>query len=133
MRNSNLQGSDANHGRTTPGLEYESSIMDPEQVVLVAEDAPEPNESAHVYEALRMSTLHEPGRSLDARVIVGVCSIALRPGSPHIGSFYTPQLQAFPRMKKGLSSLTRDQNPEAMKKYAEATGPVKEKYVLIDQ
>lgn len=63
--------------------------MDPAQVVLVAEDEPEPDESAQVYEALRMSALYEPPRGQGARVIVGVCSIALKPGSPHIGSFYT--------------------------------------------
>lgn len=79
---------DADNWLSAPGLEYKSSIVDPTQVVLVAEDTFEPTESAHVYEALRRSILNRPGKSQDARVVVGVCSIVLKPGSPHAGSFY---------------------------------------------
>lgn len=65
----------------TPGHEYESLVADPTNVVLVAEDVLDPEESGKVYDALRKSPLHRPGLIPEARVVVGVCSIALRPGS----------------------------------------------------
>lgn len=71
--------------------EYHASIIDPNTVVLVAEDELEPNENEQVYEALRKSPLHVPGDNPLARVIVGICSITLKPGSSFVGQFQPNQ------------------------------------------
>jgi hypothetical protein len=64
--------------------EYEESIRDPAYVVLVAEDTLETDEAGHVYEALKsVCWPSTPGR----KVIVGLCSIFLKPGSPYTGHF----------------------------------------------
>ncbi|EAT84842.1 hypothetical protein SNOG_07376 [Parastagonospora nodorum SN15] len=64
--------------------EYEESIRDPAYVVLVAEDFIETDEADHVYEALKSACRPStPGR----KVIVGLCSVLLKPGSSYTGHF----------------------------------------------
>ena len=64
--------------------EYGESIRDPAYVVLVAEDTVETDEAGHVYEALKsLCWPSTPGR----KVIVGLCSIFLKPGSSYTGHF----------------------------------------------
>lgn len=64
--------------------EYEEMMRDPAYVVLVAEDTIETVEADHVYEALKSACWpSNPGREM----IVGLCSIFLKPGSPYTGYF----------------------------------------------
>jgi hypothetical protein len=121
-------------------------IMDPSTVVLVAEDAVDADEAEKVYEALRQCPLHRPGRPPQVKVVVGVCTISLRPGSALIGQFQndekgcklvrffkaptvvTDRSQAYVEsleVRALLSELSRDQSAEAIKEYENATAQAK--------
>ncbi|PVH98943.1 hypothetical protein DM02DRAFT_656902, partial [Periconia macrospinosa] len=47
--------------------EYRDSILDPDCVVLVAEDDVKDHEGLHVYDALRSAVAYKPASSLDSR------------------------------------------------------------------
>lgn len=68
--------------------EYHSAILDPATVVLVAEDWVHHSEGDHVYPALRKAVTYSPGaRAVGSKAVVGVASVAIKPGSPYIGLF----------------------------------------------
>lgn len=70
--------------------EYHSAILDPACIVLVAEDAPIESETESVYEALRVAPVYGHGKDASSRkVVVGVASIVIKPGSCYIGLFQT--------------------------------------------
>jgi hypothetical protein len=64
-------------------------ISDPAVVVLVAEDAFNPMESQSVAEPLRQTILNRQTATPQGKVVVGICSINLKPGSTLIGQFKT--------------------------------------------
>jgi hypothetical protein len=60
-------------------------------VVLVAEDTLNEAEGADVYPALREAVAYTPGAStLGSKIVVGVASIDVKPGSSYIGLFQPP-------------------------------------------
>lgn len=71
-------------------MEYRAAILDPACVVLVAEDGLKEDEGGKVYSALREAAAYSPGAGpVGMKVVVGVASINLKPGSSYIGQFQT--------------------------------------------
>jgi hypothetical protein len=71
--------------------EYDRAIKDGTSVVLVAEDTLNEAEGADVYPALREAVAYTRGAStLERKIVVGVASIDIRPGSSYIGLFQPP-------------------------------------------
>jgi hypothetical protein len=70
---------------------YHAELQDPASIVIVAEDTlGECNEGTKVYQALQQASSYRPSSGPPgAKVIVGVASISLRPGSCYIGRFHT--------------------------------------------
>lgn len=67
--------------------EYRAGILDPDCVVLVAEDHVKSHEGVHVYDALRRAVAYKPASSFDrGQIIVGVSSISIA-GSRYAGRF----------------------------------------------
>jgi hypothetical protein len=66
-------------------------ISDPGVVVLVAEDIFSPQECEHVFDALRKSPLYKTVASPESKVVVGVCTISLKPGSSLVDHLKTDQ------------------------------------------
>jgi hypothetical protein len=66
-------------------IEYEKAIRDPVCVVIIAEDALEPDEAEHVYDALRFA--FRP-TNCGQKSIVGVCSFTLKPKSCYVGRLH---------------------------------------------
>lgn len=62
-------------------------MQDPSVVILVVEDAWNPNEGEYMYKALRKSPKYRVETDAQAKVVVGVCSINLKPGSSYRGRF----------------------------------------------
>lgn len=57
-------------------------------VVLVAEDIVEDAEDEDVYPALRNTAAYSQCvGSMGSKIVVGVASVAIKPGSPYIGQF----------------------------------------------
>ncbi|KAF2272938.1 uncharacterized protein EI97DRAFT_445388 [Westerdykella ornata] len=126
-------------------FEYHEEIVDPASIVLVAEDVFDPHEDESVYDALRKCSLHKQGKNEQVKVVVGVCSINLRPGSPFIGRLNeerawrkhtTPRLLTSPDMLKAQMQspamprkLSRDQSARAVKQYEDATGSAKKRHL----
>lgn len=136
----------ANVALRTQGREYQSAIDDPATVVLVAEDEWDPAEGECAYESLRKSPMYSHGTDTRVRIIVGVCSINLKPGSAYVGLFQAGCKRVSPLKtslgrgtdyvkahvgKSGvhaaLGEVNRDQSAEAVQRYAEATAPAKTK------
>ncbi|ORY00360.1 hypothetical protein BCR34DRAFT_112754 [Clohesyomyces aquaticus] len=109
--------------------EYRKAILDPATVVLVSEDMWDPNESQAVYEALRRIAAFNHRPSPTCKVIVGICSINLKPGSWRIGQFQTGNHVHSPPPAPAPETQNRDQNPRTLELYGEATGPAKAKYL----
>ena len=65
--------------------EYEAAMLDPNSIVLVAEQIPDENETNKVYKALQRLGPSKPQTSPDGKVIVGVTSISLPPHSRRSG------------------------------------------------
>ncbi|KAF2464864.1 uncharacterized protein BDR25DRAFT_271082 [Lindgomyces ingoldianus] len=110
--------------------EYQSAIRNPADVVLVAEDVWDPDEGLGVYGALRGSSMYKFGSSPTAdKVIVGVCSINLKPGSWRIGRFQTGNHVDSPTPATPFSTQNRDQCAMSLELYGAATAPAKAKYL----
>jgi hypothetical protein len=62
-------------------------MQDPSVAVLVVEDSWDPNEGEYMYKALRRSPKYRLETGALAKVVVGVCSINLKPGSSYKGRF----------------------------------------------
>ncbi|KAH3910185.1 hypothetical protein HBI56_222680 [Parastagonospora nodorum] len=105
--------------------EYEESIRDPAYVVLVAEDFIETDEADHVYEALKSACRPStPGR----KVIVGLCSVLLKPGSSYTGHFQSTNSPESIHQFKHMD-LKRDQCADATKIYRSVMGPPKSRHL----
>ncbi|KAF2873041.1 hypothetical protein BDV95DRAFT_491126 [Massariosphaeria phaeospora] len=112
--------------------EYQAAIRDPGSVVIVAEDLVDEKEDGGVYEALRTASAYSACLVVGVQVVVGVCSINLRPGSPHIGQFQSGSKliqSTCSNSDKVLTDLSRDVDDEAARLYNEATAPAKAKYL----
>ncbi|KAF2655316.1 hypothetical protein K491DRAFT_599177 [Lophiostoma macrostomum CBS 122681] len=115
-------------------LEYRDEIKDPASVVLVVEDSWKPKERDKVYDALRHHAMYVSGADAPVKVVVGVCSIDLEPGSARIGQLQ-PAGKHFAEVVEppsGITTLNRDQSTVALDVYSTLTGPAKKKY-LMDQ
>ncbi|KAF2740992.1 hypothetical protein EJ04DRAFT_454341 [Polyplosphaeria fusca] len=117
---------------------YLSELQDPAAAVLVAEDVGEQDERSHVYDALRHSPMYDTLQDGRARVVVGVCSIDLKPESWRMGQFSRSssgrgadhQAHVDPPGHHVLyNTLDRDFSDEAYAVYNQMTGPAKKKYL----
>ncbi|KAF2190761.1 hypothetical protein K469DRAFT_392320 [Zopfia rhizophila CBS 207.26] len=109
--------------------EYQAAIHDPASVVIVAEDSWNEDERASVYEALRRISSSKPKMTSSGKVVVGVCSINLKPGSRRVGQFQTVDHVDPPERDAVQNMQQRDQCPKALEIYSKATAPAKTKYL----
>ncbi|KAK3115467.1 hypothetical protein LTR53_005169 [Teratosphaeriaceae sp. CCFEE 6253] len=108
---------------------YQSCIIDPSVIVLVAEDDLNKSEAEAVYGALADAyppwSAQIPPESLqDGKAIVGIASLSLQAGSARHGQFQpdgTPEIAPDPALRN------RDKNPVAGKLMQNATHQVAEK------
>ncbi|CAI6339517.1 unnamed protein product [Periconia digitata] len=109
--------------------EYRDSIVDPECVVLVAEDTVKDVEGLHVYDALRGAVTYKPASSLSrGRIIVGVSSISIV-GSRYVGRFQPENVLDASAASSHVQSPNRDVCPKASQLYSAMTGPAKAKHL----
>jgi hypothetical protein len=117
-------------------------IDDPNSIVLVSIDTWQPMEPGHAYEGLRKCNMYCHGKD-QARMIVGVCSINLKPNSSFIGLAQDEMMHGdipvnlrdehqknsradFPFEDAFVpTSSTRDTNMDAARLYNNATNPAK--------
>ncbi|KAH7116897.1 hypothetical protein B0J11DRAFT_103544 [Dendryphion nanum] len=109
--------------------EYHQEIQDAAVVVLVVEDLWDDSEHDSAYEALRTSPSYCARNGSQGRVVVGVCSIDLKPGSWRIGRFQPQINEELLQLYSAPNGLIRDMSPVAIKIYGEATAPAKAKYL----
>lgn len=107
--------------------EYESVMLDPNSIVLVAEQVPDANETDKAYKALQRLCPSKPQTGSNGKVVVGVASISLPPNSKRSGVIQlkgtsTYHVQTEPRQQ-------RDQCTKGGELYSEATAPAKAKYL----
>ncbi|KAF2268143.1 hypothetical protein CC78DRAFT_14942 [Lojkania enalia] len=108
---------------------YQSDLRDPATVLLVAEDVWDEHEKQRVYQALGASPIYAAGPSLKCKVVVGVCSINLKPDSWRIGQFPCGIHVEVPEPPAAYNTLERDFSVKAFKLYVEATAPAKNTYL----
>ncbi|KAJ4297709.1 hypothetical protein N0V90_005604 [Kalmusia sp. IMI 367209] len=110
--------------------EYQRAIVDPASVVLVAEDIIDDREGDHVYPALRQAAAYSPGAgSVGSKVVVGVASVAIKPGSSYIGQFQPTCSTDLSRLGAIPPNPNRDFCKDRVRIYNEATDPAKAKYL----
>lgn len=107
--------------------EYEAAMLDPNSIVLVAEQIPDKNETNKVYEALQRLGPSRSQTSSDGKVIVGVASISLPPHSRRSGVLQPKGTSTYRTQSKTLQQ--RDQCIKGGELYSEATAPAKAKYL----
>ena len=125
--------------------EYGAAMLDPNSIVLVAEQIPDINETNKVYEALQRLGPSRSQTSPDGKVIVGVASISLPPHSRRSGVLQ-PKGKTIIALRRDLESYSnevslgtstygtqsetlqqRDQCIKGGELYSEATAPAKAK------
>ncbi|KAF2447072.1 hypothetical protein P171DRAFT_384125 [Karstenula rhodostoma CBS 690.94] len=110
--------------------EYERAIKDGTSVVLVTEDTLNEMEGADVYPALREAAAYAPGAgTLGSKIVVGVASIDLKPGSSYIGLFQPPSSTDQTELRTLPANPKRDLCEERVHAYNEATTPAKARYL----
>lgn len=107
--------------------EYEAAMLDPNSIVLVAEQIPDKNETNKVYEALQRLGPSRSQISSDGKVIVGVASISLPPHSRRSGVLQPKGTSTYSTQSETLQQ--RDQCIKGGELYSEATAPAKAKYL----
>ncbi|OCK94192.1 uncharacterized protein K441DRAFT_696669 [Cenococcum geophilum 1.58] len=107
--------------------EYEAAMLDPNSIVLVAEQIPDKNETNRVYKALQRLSPSKSQTSSDGKVIVGVASISLPPHSRRSGVFQPKGTSTYSTQSETLQQ--RDQCIKGGELYSEATAPAKAKYL----
>ncbi|PSN63811.1 hypothetical protein BS50DRAFT_89484 [Corynespora cassiicola Philippines] len=127
--------------------EYDAAIRDPATVVLVAEDDFREAECERVYDALRSTPMYNASLGPKRRVVVGISSLYLRPGSSYIGKFQggckviravtlssdrgadSTEADGIPGQPEVFTNLERDCCARANQVYSAATNPAKTKYL----
>jgi len=107
--------------------EYEAAMLDPNSIVLVAEQIPDENETNKVYKALQRLGPSRPQINPDGKVIVGVASISLPPHSRRSGVLQPKGTSTYGTQSETLQQ--RDQCTKGGELYSEATAPAKAKYL----
>ncbi|KAF2497451.1 hypothetical protein BU16DRAFT_605888 [Lophium mytilinum] len=117
-------------------FEYEAAIHDPNTVVLVAEEAQDPQELQKAYGALHDITLSTCPLTPGKTVITGVSSISLAPGSiwsgrlqPTGNAALTSDVSDLLPKNSSEAPLQRDQCSRGGELYSKATAPAKAKYL----
>ncbi|OAG07110.1 uncharacterized protein CC84DRAFT_1204701 [Paraphaeosphaeria sporulosa] len=110
--------------------EYDRAIRDGTSVVLVAEDTLDETEGNDVYPALRDATAYTPGASTSgSKLVVGVASVDIKPGSSYIGMFQPPRSTDQTDGRDLPANAQRDLCEERVRAYKEATTPAKIRYL----
>ncbi|KAL5438186.1 hypothetical protein PMIN07_011752 [Paraphaeosphaeria minitans] len=110
--------------------EYDRAIKDGTSVVLVAEDTLKETEGSYVYPALKGATAYTPGAStLASKLVVGVASVDIKPGSSYIGLFQPPCSTDQREVRDFSANARRDLCEKRVRAYNEATTPAKVRYL----